>query len=72
MNKLETGFCIIALALLILSFSLLISRNYGVDSGYRKAYVDMHMGHIEKITQNRYPDLWIKYNVKNKEKRSED
>ena len=38
----------------------------GDRHGYRKAYEDMNHNKIEQVVQKEYPDLWIKYNIKQK------
>ena len=35
---------------------------------YKRAYEDMKQGKIESVVKNKYPDLWIKYNIPEEKK----
>jgi hypothetical protein len=50
-----TGMCITGI--LVLWYQVLVLPNY------RQAYEDLHTGKIEQVVKQRYPDLWIKFNV---------
>ena len=52
-----TGLC------LSLFISLIGVHNGGIREGYKKAYINMHEGTIEQIVREKFPKLWIKYNV---------
>jgi hypothetical protein len=48
--------------LMVLAFATHSFRS----QGYRTAYRDLHENRIEDVAKQRYPDLWIKYNIDKK------